>query len=98
MTEAPETRLKKLHLRSVRRGIKEMDIILSRFANLELTYMNISDLDVYEEVLEQNDQDLYKWVSGQESPPARYALMIERIRKTACNPDIQDTKKIDFYE
>ncbi len=76
--EARETRLKRLHMRSMRRGIKEMDIILSRFSE-SLSDLSDSDLDAYDQVLAQNDQDLYQWVSGQEAPPAALAPMITRI-------------------
>ncbi|KAA2314155.1 succinate dehydrogenase assembly factor 2 [Pseudooceanicola sediminis] len=76
--EARETRLKRLHMRSMRRGIKEMDIILSRFSQ-SLPQLSDSDLDAYDQVLAQNDQDLYQWVSGQEQPPASLAPMISRI-------------------
>ena len=66
--EARETRLKRLHMRSMRRGIKEMDIILSRFSQ-SLPQLSDSDLDAYDQVLAQNDQDLYQWVSGQRQAP-----------------------------
>ena len=34
--ETPETRIKRLRMRSMRRGIKEMDIILMRYADRRL--------------------------------------------------------------
>ena len=80
MTEKHDVRLKRLHMRSMRRGIKEMDIILSRFADARLAQMSGGDLDRYEVLLNENDQDLYQWVTGQVAPPAAYAELIKESR------------------
>ncbi|MBR9762226.1 MAG: succinate dehydrogenase assembly factor 2 [Rhodobacteraceae bacterium] len=77
--EPREHRLKRMKMRSMRRGIKEMDIILMRFAETELDGMDAAGLDLYDAVLSQNDQDLYQWVSGQAAAPAALAPMIDRI-------------------
>ena len=81
MTEDRATRLKRLHMRSMRRGIKEMDLILSGFWAREGAALEADALDLYEELLSENDQDLYQWVSGQKEPPAHFASLILRIQK-----------------
>ncbi|MBY6004218.1 succinate dehydrogenase assembly factor 2 [Salipiger bermudensis] len=86
MTETPENRLKRLTMRSMRRGIKEMDIILMRYADARLAGMDAAQLDAYEALLEENDQDLYQWVSGQLPPPATLKPLIDDISQVACNP------------
>ncbi|UMA63878.1 succinate dehydrogenase assembly factor 2 [Roseivivax marinus] len=73
------TRLRRLRMRSMRRGIKEMDLILIRFADNRLSAMSDAELDGYEALLEENDQDLYAWVSGQTEPPERHAALIRQI-------------------
>jgi antitoxin CptB len=83
MTETPETRLKRLAMRSMRRGIKEMDIILSRYADVRLATMSDADLDAYEALLSENDQDLYQWVSGQMPAPEPLAPLIADISEVA---------------
>jgi antitoxin CptB len=80
MPELPEHRLKRLRMRSMRRGIKEMDIILDRFATHHLADLDAQTLDTYETLLEENDQDLYLWVSGQSDAPPRFATLIRRIQ------------------
>lgn len=82
MTETPEHRLKRLHMRSIRRGIKEMDIILSGFSLQALAGLNAADLDVYEALLDENDHDLYAWVSGQGATPSHYLDLITKIAAT----------------
>ncbi len=77
--ESRAHRIKRLAMRSMRRGIKEMDIILSRYAAAQLDSMSDDALDVYEALLGENDQDLYQWVSGQQSPPAQFADLVAQI-------------------
>lgn len=62
-TELPEIRLKRLHMRSWRRGMKEMDLILGHFADEKLGELGAEELDLYERLLSENDQDLYLWVT-----------------------------------
>lgn len=77
--ETREVRIKRLKMRSMRRGIKEMDILLSRYADDHLEQMDDAALDQYEALLGENDQDLYQWVSGQTPPPAQFEALIGRI-------------------
>jgi len=65
MEETLDTKRKRLHMRSIRRGIKEMDIILSAFSTEHLERLDAAQLDVYDMFLSENDHDLYQWVSGQ---------------------------------
>lgn len=85
--ETAEARLKRLRMRSWRRGIREMDLILGRFADEALAALGEDDLARYDALLSENDHDLYAWVSGAAAPPARYALLIERIAREARRPD-----------
>ncbi|MFD1510692.1 succinate dehydrogenase assembly factor 2 [Lacimonas salitolerans] len=82
MEEQRDTRLKRLRMRSMRRGIKEMDMILIRYSDARLDALSEPDLDLYDALLEENDQDLYQWVSGQVPPPARFDPLIADIRQT----------------
>lgn len=86
MPEPREIRLRRLKMRSIRRGIREMDIILSRYADAHLAALDAAQLDIYDALLEENDQDLYQWVSGQVAPPARYAAMITQIATVPERP------------
>ena len=77
--ETPEHRIKRLSVRSMRRGIKEMDIILKKYSDGHLNKMSAEDLDHYERLLAENDQDLYQWVSGQVAAPEQFSALIEEI-------------------
>ncbi|MGB0439323.1 MAG: succinate dehydrogenase assembly factor 2 [Paracoccaceae bacterium] len=85
MTEPHDTRLRRLTMRSMRRGIKEMDIILSAYAAARLETMTAQDLDAYEALLSENDQDLYQWVSGQQPCPQRLAPLVADIAQSIAS-------------
>jgi antitoxin CptB len=74
-----EARLKKLRMRSWRRGMKEMDLILGPFADKQLAQMAAPVLDAYERLLDENDQDLYLWVTGARPCPPELAPMMREI-------------------
>lgn len=78
--EPHEHRIKRLQMRSMRRGIKEMDLILSAYAAARLAQMDDAGLTLYDQMLNENDHDLYLWVSGQAEPAAQYAALIADIR------------------
>ena len=81
MRETDENRIKRLKMRSMRRGIKEMDIILTAFADANLARMEDDTLSQYDALLNENDQDLYQWVTGQVPAPARFDDLIADIRQ-----------------
>lgn len=76
-----ETRLKRLRMRSWRRGTKEMDLILGPFSDGPLAGLPQTDVDAYEALLEEQDQDLYLWVSGRLPAPEAHLPALERIRR-----------------
>lgn len=82
MIETYENRLKRMSMRSMRRGIKEMDIILTAYADRTLAGMTVAQLDLYDSLLDENDQDLYQWVTGQVSAPAQFSKLIADIAQT----------------
>ncbi len=82
MTEPRDIRIKRLKMRSMRRGIKEMDLILQAYAEQKLADMDPATLDLYEGLLDENDQDLYKWVTGQIETPPPYGALVQEIAQT----------------
>ena len=79
MSESRDTRLRRLKIRSWRRGTKEMDLILGNFFDDEGATLSSDDLDAYEALLNENDQDLYAWVTGQGAVPEIYSDLVLRI-------------------
>ena len=79
MAEMREIRVKRLKMRAMRRGIREMDLILSAYADARLEDMSEGELNLFDQLLGENDQDLYAWVTGQSPAEAAFAAMIEEI-------------------
>ncbi|WP_313135262.1 FAD assembly factor SdhE [Paracoccus jeotgali] len=83
MMEDPEIRLKRLRMRSWRRGMKEMDLILGPFADTQLAQLSEPLMAQYEQVMGENDQDLYLWVTararGESAGPAEIAGVLDVI-------------------
>jgi antitoxin CptB len=76
--EPRETKLRRLKLRSMRRGIKEMDLILGGFATHGLDTLSDDELAVYDEMLSENDHDMYQWASGQCAAPDKFSGLIAK--------------------
>ena len=79
MTEDRETKIKRLKMRSMRRGIKEMDVILSAYADRHLAGLSNDDLVIYDALLSENDHDIFGWVTGKEQAPAAYAGIMSDV-------------------
>ena len=56
-----------------------MDIILSAYATENLVKMDETTITLYDRLLDENDQDLYQWVTGQVAAPERFRQMIAKI-------------------
>ena len=66
-----EHRLKKIRLRAWRRGFREADLILGPFADSYCPRMTPAQLDAFEALMEEADQDIYDWYLGR-SPVAAH--------------------------
>ena len=83
MDETAEARLKRMAMRSWRRGTKEMDLVLGPFADTHLAGLTDAELDLYDALLAENDQDLMSWVLGQSAPPVALDGLLPRITRFA---------------
>jgi len=81
MTIDDDARLKKLRFRAWRRGFREADLILGPFADKHVASMSDAELDTFEVLLDQPDQDLYAWIVGTaDTPPAFDHEIMNRIK------------------
>lgn len=77
--ETAEARLKRMKMRSWRRGTKEMDLILGPWADAHLAALSEARLAEYESLLAENDQDLMAWIFGQATPKPEIAPLLAEI-------------------
>ena len=75
-SEGLEPRRAKLLFRSWHRGMREMDLILGRFADAEIAALTEAELDQYESLLDISDTELLPWITGQHPVPDGLALPI----------------------
>lgn len=78
--EEASVRRKKLGMRSWRRGTKEMDLILGPYSDSMLATLSPAQLDAYEALLQENDQDLYTWITGQATAPETHRATIGAVQ------------------
>jgi antitoxin CptB len=67
-----DARQKKLKLRAWRRGFREADLILGPFADRHVSDFTEAELDWFEGLLDQADQDVYGWILEREPTPAAF--------------------------
>ena len=88
MSESITARRKRLIHRSRYRGCREADLIFGRFADAHVKTMDLHQLDQYQSLLEESDQDLLAWFTDREIPPDRHCndvfKMIKRFTATVA--------------
>jgi len=67
-----DIRRRRARFRSWHRGTREMDLVLGRFADSDLSRLTPEELDQYEALLEVPDTELFKWVTGEKAVPSAY--------------------------
>lgn len=72
--------IKKLIYRSKNRGCKENDIVLGQFASNGLAQLTEEEIVVYNDLLDQYDNDIFDWITGNKRPPQHFDRLISKIR------------------
>ena len=82
--EIPARRRKRLVFRACHRGIREMDILLGGYAKRRIAGLGEAELDRFEALLDEPDQLLLAWLTGQAPAPDHLDLaMLDAIRRDA---------------
>ena len=66
-SEGLDERRRKLLFRAWRRGVREMDLIIGRFADVHIASFDDAGLDDFERLIEAPNAALYAWVTGAEA-------------------------------
>jgi len=67
-----------------RRGMKELDLLLTRYLNERYDMASPKEQEAFHRLLESQDPAIYAYCVGSERPPEHFAALIERI--TANSP------------
>jgi antitoxin CptB len=71
-SEGLDVRRRRLLFRAWRRGVREIDLIIGRFADAHIAALDAAGLDDFEHLIEAPNAALYSWVTGAEPAPADY--------------------------
>ena len=72
---------KRLSIRSWRRGTKELDLILGQFSDKNMNKLKMSELDLYERFLSNDDYLIYNWLFSKEESPQTFKSLIKQIKE-----------------
>ena len=76
-----DLRRRKLLFRSWNRGMREMDLIMGRFADSALAALSDAELTEFERLIEVPDRELLGWVTGELAVPQAYdTALFRRLR------------------
>jgi len=76
-----DERRRRILFRSWHRGLREMDLIMGRFADAHIAGLSEDDLDVYEALIEVPDRDLFAWLTDAAPTPENYDTAVFRALK-----------------
>jgi len=77
-----DTRRRKVQYRAWHRGMREMDLIFGKFVDENITTLSESDLDALEVLMEEQDRDIFMWLTGEASVPDHFDTSVYRAVKT----------------
>jgi antitoxin CptB len=89
-SEGLDGRRKKLLFRAWRRGVRETDLIVGRFADAVIGSLDEPALDDFERLIEVPNADLYAWVSGEADIPENYDTAVLRQLKAFHRRDKEE--------
>jgi antitoxin CptB len=76
-----DARRRRILFRAWRRGMREMDIVMGRFADAQLPEMSDADMDEFERLLDAPDPSVLAWITGEEPIPTNYDTpLLARLR------------------
>ncbi len=67
-----DARRKRLRFRAWHRGMREMDLLLGRFADAAVAGFTEGEVALFEALIEAPDPDLYSWITGAAAVPANF--------------------------
>jgi antitoxin CptB len=76
-----DARRRRLLFRCWHRGMREMDLIMGRFADAHIGELSDADLGVFERLLEVPDQEVLAWITGAAAVPTEHdSPLFRRLR------------------
>ena len=79
-----DPRRRRTLFRSWHRGIREMDLIMGRFADAMIATLTDAEVDAFERLSDEPEPDVYAWVTGDRPvPPEHDTALFGKLRSFA---------------
>jgi antitoxin CptB len=86
-SEGLDLRRRKLLFRAWHRGLREVDLILGRFADSNIEQLTDAELSEFEGLMDIPDGELLVWLTGEADVPASYdGPLFRRLRAFRTSP------------
>jgi antitoxin CptB len=80
-SEGLDVRRRKLLFRCWHRGMRELDLIMGRFADNAIEDFTVEELSAFERLIDVPDRELLAWVTGEtDVPPMHDTALFHRLR------------------
>jgi antitoxin CptB len=79
--EAMNARRRRLRFRAWHRGMREMDLILGRFADSAIERLSLTEIEQFEALLQLPDREVLAWITGEADVDANFdTALFRRLR------------------
>jgi antitoxin CptB len=78
-----DARKRRVLFRARRRGLREMDLVMGQFADMNLPEMDEADLCEFERLLDVPDPEVLAWIVGDEPTPCAFDTPLFRRLRAA---------------
>ncbi|SMF69086.1 antitoxin CptB [Xaviernesmea oryzae] len=87
-----DPRRRRILYRCWHRGIREMDLVFGSFAEAEIGRLSDAELDEFEAIMGEDDNDLHAWITGAKPLPEHLRTPLF-ARVAAYTPDFDPVTK-----
>lgn len=70
-------------MRSKRRGMRELDLLIGRFVEERLEYLSDAELEHLDALLFEIDVSVFDWITGMADCPEQYGALVAEIRRVS---------------
>ncbi|MCC6202828.1 MAG: succinate dehydrogenase assembly factor 2 [Gammaproteobacteria bacterium] len=78
-SEGLDVRRRRLLFRAWHRGLREVDLILGRFADANIADLSETELSEFERLMQVPDGELLAWLTGAQVPPPFDGPLLRRL-------------------
>jgi antitoxin CptB len=84
-----DPRRRRILFRCWHRGVREMDLVFGQFADAQLPTLSEAELDEFEIIMDEEDNDLARWILGTLPVPERLMTPLF-LRIASYTPDFEE--------